>query len=458
MSTGVNEPQTSTPAVDALTGFRAGLDQLIAAVEGGGLDHLDDLGLVGFLQGFEVQRNRMALVDHRMLRDAEERGLAGRLGQSRLSTVLVGALRISAGEAARRVRASAAVGDRVSMCGEPLPPVRPVLAAAQRTGRVSAEQVSIIERGLDRVDRRGFDPADLDAAEVMLTGHALTFGPKELKQLTDHTVDRIDPDGTRPADELNSDRRFFELRPSPDGTYRGEFRLTGTVGAKLAAVLGPLARPRVDVDAQPNGHPLGMSDARTYGQRMHDAVEEVCDRLLRTGQLPDSGGTPATVIITINLDDILARAGYGTTSDGTLIPTTRILELADQAELIWTFINRHGNVLDQGRTRRIATPAQTYALIARDAGCSFPGCTHPPEWCERHHVIDWASGGLTNLANLTLLCRYHHHNFTRHGWTCRINGDGIPEWTPPRWVDPAQTPLVNHRIRARQALRQPVLS
>ena len=148
MSTGVNEPQTTTPAVDALTGFRASLDQLIAAVEGGGLDHLDDLGLVGFLQGFEVQRNRLALVDHRMLRDAEQRGLAERLGQARLTTVLVGALRISAGEAARRVRASAAVGDRVSMCGEPLPPVRPVLAAAQRTGQVSVEQVSIIERGL----------------------------------------------------------------------------------------------------------------------------------------------------------------------------------------------------------------------------------------------------------------------------------------------------------------------
>ncbi len=189
MSTGVNEPQTSTPAADALTGFRASLDQLVAAVEDGDLDHLDDLGLVGFLQGFELQRNRMALVDHRMLRDAEQRGLAGRLGQSRLSTVLTGALRISAGKAARRVRASAVVGDRVSMCGEPLAPVRPVLAAAQRTGQVSVEQVSIIERGLDRVDRRGFDPADINAAEVLLTGHALTFGPKDLKQLTEHTVE-----------------------------------------------------------------------------------------------------------------------------------------------------------------------------------------------------------------------------------------------------------------------------
>jgi len=42
------------------------------------------------------------------------------------------------------------------------------------------------------------------------------------------------------------------------------------------------------------------------------------------------------------------------------------------------------------------------ALIARDAGCSFPGCTHPASWCERHHILDWILGGLTDLDNLTI--------------------------------------------------------
>lgn len=448
--------ETTTPVDHALTQFRASLDQLIAAVDDGGLDHHDDFELVGFLQGFEVERNRMALIDHQAVRQAEARSLAERLGQSRLTTVLTNALRISAGEASRRVRAAAAIGDRVSMLGDDLPPSRPVLAVAQRAGQVSPEQVAVIERALDKVDRRGFDPAEVDAAEAFLTEQASTFGPKDLKQLADRVVDRIDPDGTLPDDELNQDRRFFELRPAKDGSYRGEFHLTGTVGAKLAAVLGPLARARADLDATHDGHPLGLTDLRTHSQRMHDAVEEVCDRLLRSGQLPDSGGTPATVIITIDLADLLDRVGYGVTSDGTLIPTATALQLADQADLIPTFVTISGAVLDQGRTRRIATPAQTYALIARDAGCSFPRCTHPPEWCERHHIVDWASGGLTNLANLTLICRFHHHNFAKHGWTCTLNADGLPEWTPPRWVDPAQTPLVNHRIRARLALRKPI--
>ena len=107
-----------------------------------------------------------------------------------------------------------------------------------------------------------------------------------------------------------------------------------------------------------------------------------------------------------------------------------------------------GAVLDLGRTRRIASRSQTLALIARDGGCSFPGCAHPPQYCERHHVREWIDGGLTNLNNLTFVCAYHHHNFLARGWTCRINPDGIPEWTPPKWVDRDQKPMINTRIQA----------
>ena len=92
-----------------------------------------------------------------------------------------------------------------------------------------------------------------------------------------------------------------------------------------------------------------------------------------------------------------------------------------------------------GRTRRLATPGQTVALIARDSGCSFPGCDRPPEWCERHHVVAWVDGGPTDVDNITLVCAYHHHNFAGRGWTCRIV-DGLPAWTPPRWVDPSSDP------------------
>jgi hypothetical protein len=140
-------------------------------------------------------------------------------------------------------------------------------------------------------------------------------------------------------------------------------------------------------------------------------------------------------------------------SDGTLIPTGQALALADQAEIYWAAVTGFGLPLRLGRTRRIATVGQTAALIARDRGCSFPGCNTGPEWCERHHVIAWADGGATDLDNLTLLCRYHHHNFASKGWECSINGDGLPQWRPPWWVDRARIPLVNTRIRGSIAAR-----
>jgi hypothetical protein len=140
-----------------------------------------------------------------------------------------------------------------------------------------------------------------------------------------------------------------------------------------------------------DGKRVEDADPRSYGQRMHDALEGVCDRLLRSNAaVPDAGGTPATVIITIDLRDLLDKTGYAVASDGTLIPTGTALVLADQVEIDWAAATGAGVPLRLGRTRRIATVGQTAALVARDRGCSFPGCDTAPEWCERHHITAWA--------------------------------------------------------------------
>jgi hypothetical protein len=70
------------------------------------------------------------------------------------------------------------------------------------------------------------------------------------------------------------------------------------------------------------------------------------------------------------------------------------------------------------------------------------------------HIRDWILGGPTDLDNLTLLCRYHHTHFLQKGWTCRINADDLPEWTPPWWIDCDQRPQINARIRRLHAQRQ----
>jgi hypothetical protein len=63
-----------------------------------------------------------------------------------------------------------------------------------------------------------------------------------------------------------------------------------------------------------------------------------------------------------------------------------------------------------------------------------------------HHIRSWVNPagppGPTDLDNLCLLCRYHHRHFAQAGWTVHIR-DGLPEWTPPAWLDPTGTPRRN---------------
>lgn len=75
---------------------------------------------------------------------------------------------------------------------------------------------------------------------------------------------------------------------------------------------------------------------------MHEASEDGCDRMLRSDTLPDSGGTPATVVVTIGVEDLLARSGRGRTSDGVVLSTAQVLEVAAQADIIPVVVNRSG--------------------------------------------------------------------------------------------------------------------
>ncbi|WP_407820034.1 HNH endonuclease signature motif containing protein, partial [Staphylococcus aureus] len=71
-------------------------------------------------------------------------------------------------------------------------------------------------------------------------------------------------------------------------------------------------------------------------------------------------------------------------------------------------LDDHGAPLDAKPGKRLVTAEQRTALIARDRGCAFPGCTCVPAWTDAHHIRHWANGGPTVMNNLVLLCRSHH--------------------------------------------------
>jgi hypothetical protein len=70
------------------------------------------------------------------------------------------------------------------------------------------------------------------------------------------------------------------------------------------------------------------------------------------------------------------------------------------------------------------------ALEARDPTCVVPGCDVRQE-LEVDHVVPWADGGPTALANLARLCHWHHYLKTHRRY--RLGG-GPGSWT---WSGPA---------------------
>jgi hypothetical protein len=100
----------------ALNAFDTALNGLIEKVEAGGLDQLTADQKVELWQRFETSRNRLPLIDHNLIADAEATDLAGTYCSSTVTRFLQ-VLQLSPGEAASRVRAAAAVdhGNRCSV-------------------------------------------------------------------------------------------------------------------------------------------------------------------------------------------------------------------------------------------------------------------------------------------------------------------------------------------------------
>jgi hypothetical protein len=72
---------------------------------------------------------------------------------------------------------------------------------------------------------------------------------------------------------------------------------------------------------------------------------------------------------------------------------------------VW--FERHGQVIGSGRETRQISRRLRRALEHRDRTCVIPGCG-ATRGLHAHHIRHWEDGGLTELANLVLVCPHHH--------------------------------------------------
>jgi hypothetical protein len=180
---------------------------------------------------------------------------------------------------------------------------------------------------------------------------------------------------------------------------------------------------------------------------MADALVELARRALDAGDLPASAGTKPHVVVTIDHDALAAQIGAGLLDTGQTVPASAVRRLACDAVVTTVLRDRTCHPLDVGRTQRLFTAALRRALVLRDRGCAFPGCSRPPSWCQAHHIIHWADGGPTSLDNGVLLCGHHHRQLHAHqhrgGWSIQAVPGGRPVFIPPAHVDPHQRPRRN---------------
>lgn len=340
-------------------------------------------------------------------------------------------------DARRRTVAAEHVHPRTGLDGTELPARLPATAQRFADGRIGLRHVHVIASVLGGHAARRVDPDRLAAAEVEIAEHATVYNPSELHTWASRLVEALDEDGPAPDDapppQINT-LRVVAHRGGSGGRITGRFDDAVLFDA-IATAVDALAAPRA------------ATDERAPEERAAEALAEICAGALDRGLLPETGGRRPVISVLIGLDDLQRRARAAVLDLGGRCSPESLRMLACDAGIVPIVMNGAGQPLDVGRVRRTVPDGLRRAVTARDRGCAHPGCDRPPSWCEVHHILPWENGGKSRLGNLVMLCKVHHRLLHHSEWVVRIR-DGLPEFLPPRWIDPLQRPRSQPRPAA----------
>ena len=315
---------------------------------------------------------------------------------------------------------SAEVRRRI-MVGERLARWFPVLDAALAAGDLSFPHVELVCRlAIPRI------AAELSAFDEHLVDLARSASFDRFAAEVRMIAGLLDADGGHDPREKASE---LDLIPTPDGC-----RVDGDLDEHDALVATGVIDALADelrlrfVREREHGVPVEVPSLRRLRAM---ALVELCRRG-RAVDVDASTGPVADVTLVISDHDQHGVGRCGAVARG---PDGRALServaslLSCDATFSTLLVDGDGVPLRLGRAQRRASAHQRRVLAHRDGGCVFPGCNAKASWCDAHHVVHWRLGGATDLANLVLLCRYHHGVVHRSGWTMTADGGGGQTFT-----------------------------
>ena len=300
-----------------------------------------------------------------------------------------------------------------------------LVAAGLAEGRVNRAQADVVVAALHELPD-DLDPEIVGRAEERLVELCATFGPRQLRILGRRVLDVVAPDVAddeeRKALERDeaqaATRSFLTTRRRGDGTTDVRIRLSDAAAGRLLTYLEAFTSPRRTPGAGGERAGETVHDRRPYDQRLGHAFVAFLESV-DPKRMPLHGGDATTVVVTIDLDDLVEGLGIGLIGDEP-ITAEHVRRLACTASVIPAVLGGEGEILDLGRSRRLFSPAQRKAMAVRDRRCRAEGCDIPAAWCEAHHVTHpWSRGGLTDLADGVLLCSWHHHRAHDHRYDNR---------------------------------------
>lgn len=410
-----------------------------AAIRGLNFDTLSPIVRLRLLERMEASHRRRIAASHDVIASLAKEEPADVGGP--VYKVIADRLRISYAEARRRVRDAQQLSARVTLTGQELPPELPATATVWREGRLDAQHLRVIQAFVR--DLPDATPADaVEDAERFLAEQATKLRPDQLERAAHRIALHINPDGKFSDSDRARQRGFAWCGQRSDGMSIGKLVASPELRANLDAWFARFAAPgmcnpddRYPCTTDEPAEDLVSHDARTPGQRQHDALNALVRGQLGDPKLGQHNGLPVSVIVSTTLQELTSGAGRAVTGGGTLLPMRDLIRMASHAyHYLAVFDEHQSRPLYLGRSRRVATSDQRVVLYAKDRGCTHPGCDAPGYWCEVHHVDEWAAGGTTDVDNLTFACR-PHHKLAGAGWRTRKLVNGRTEWIPPPQFD-----------------------
>jgi hypothetical protein len=315
----------------------------------------------------------------RRLADIERRGLFARDGYLSVTAWLADRFRVAWGVARRSTGVARSL--------EEMPATR----AALEAGDLSVSAACVLAEAHDA------EPLAFGDVEEQLVEAARIHPISALRRVVDIWREHVVSE--RPGDRSSWDRRGLHASRTLGGMVRVDGDLDPEGGEALMTALAAV----MDAEARTGGE-----DPRTPAQKKADALHEICRQWLDGADRPSVAGERPHVTVTVPVE-ALGRAGAVAELDHVGAVGSEIAErLSCDASVMRIVLLGASQPLDVGRRTAVVSPAIRRAVAARDRRCRFPRCDRPQTWCDAHHVVHWARGGPTSLANLVLLCRRHH--------------------------------------------------